>query len=111
MANETMKAARFHDYGTPEQLVVEQAPRPAPTGDQVLVRVKAAGVNPADWKYGGGAYKAYMPLNFPWTPGLELAGVVEAVGPEVKKFKPGQAVYGSAWGSFAEYVVTPEGTL
>ena len=108
MAEKTMKAARLHDYGEPSQIVIEQATVPQPADDQVLVRVMAVGVNPADWKYGGGAYKAYVPLTFPWTPGLEAAGVVEAVGPKVTKFKP---VYGTASSSYAEYALIAEAAL
>ena len=73
MAGKTMKAVRHHDYGGPEALVLEEVPLPEPGADQVLIRLRAAGVNPADWKYGMGAYKQFSPLNFPWTPGLEAA--------------------------------------
>ena len=71
MSGIKMQAARVHDYGGPEVLVVEQAPRPEPKAGEVLIRVKAAGVNPADWKIRGGAYKQFMPLQFPWIPGLK----------------------------------------
>jgi NADPH2:quinone reductase len=49
-----IQAARVHDYGGPEVLLIEQAPRPEPKAGEVLIRVKAAGVNPADWKMRGG---------------------------------------------------------
>lgn len=107
MSNQTMQAARINDYGGPEVIVIERIPRPEPATGQVLVRIKAAGVNPADWKMGGGAFKQFMPLPFPWIPGIEGAGVVEAVGPEVKTLKPGQAVYGAFGNSYAEYAVVP----
>src|SRR5690349_8406557 len=107
MANQTMKAARMHDYGTADQLKVEDAPRPQPKAGEVLVHLKAAGVNPADWKYRSGAFKAFMPLNFPWTPGLEGAGVVEAVGEGVTAFKPGDPVFGTIMASYAQYSVVP----
>jgi len=74
MSNTTMQAIRVHDYGGPEALVLEQVPRPQPQADQVLIRILAAGVNPADWKYRAGLYKEFVPLSFPWTPGLEAAG-------------------------------------
>lgn len=80
MSNTTMQAIRVHDYGGPEALVLEQVPRPQPQADQVLIRILAAGVNPADWKYRAGLYKEFVPLSFPWTPGLEAAGIIEAVG-------------------------------
>lgn len=111
MSSKTMKAARMHDYGAADQLKVEEAPQPEPKAGEVLVRLKAAGVNPADWKYRSGAYKAYVPLNFPWTPGLEGAGVVEAVGADVNSFKPGDAVFGPINGTYAEYTVAPAGEL
>ncbi len=100
-----MQAIRLHDYGGPDALVFEKTARPTPAANQVLIRVKAAGVNPADWKYGNGAYKQFMPLQFPWTPGLEGAGIVEAVGTDVSTYKKGQEVYGRISGSYAEYAV------
>lgn len=111
MANNTMQAARIHDYGGPEQIVVEQAPCPAPKAGQVLVRIMAAGVNPADWKIRGGAFKQFMPLPFPWIPGLEGAGVVEGVAPDVTGFKAGQAVYGTISNSYAQCAAVPAGEL
>jgi NADPH:quinone reductase-like Zn-dependent oxidoreductase len=51
MSNATMQAIQAHDYGGPEVLVLQQAARPEPNADQVLIRLKATGVNPADWKY------------------------------------------------------------
>jgi NADPH:quinone reductase-like Zn-dependent oxidoreductase len=101
----TMQAIQASDYGGPEVLALQQAPRPEPNADQVLIRLKAAGVNPADWKYQAGNYKQYMPLAFPWTPGLDGAGVVEAVGANVTTFKKGDEVYGIVSGGYAEYAV------
>jgi NADPH:quinone reductase-like Zn-dependent oxidoreductase len=103
--NKTMKAARIADYGGPEQIVIEQVPVPEPSKGHVLVRLKAAGVNPADWKMRSGYFKQRMPLPFPWVPGLEGAGIVEAVGADVTTLKPGQAVFGSINNSYAEYAV------
>jgi len=100
-----MQAARVHDYGGPEVLIVEQAPRPEPKAGEVLIRVKAAGVNPADWKMRGGAYKQFMPLQFPWIPGLEGAGTIEALGAGVSTFQLGQEVYGILSSSYAEYAI------
>ena len=107
MSNETMQAARIHDYGGPEQIVIEQAPRPEPKAGEVLVRLKAAGVNPADWKMRAGYMKQFVPLAFPWIPGLEGAGIVETVGPNVTTLKPGQEVLGPITNSYAEYAVAP----
>ena len=105
MSNTTMQAIRFHDYGGPEVLVLEETPRPQPGAGQVLVRVLAAGVNPADWKMRAGYMKAFRPLQLPFTPGLEGAGIIEALGPDVTTFQPGQAVYGILLGSYAEYAL------
>ncbi len=105
MSNATMQAIRVHDYGGTEALVLERVPRPEPKAGQVLVRLKAAGVNPADWKMRAGYYKQFMPLPLPWIPGLEAAGIVEALGAGVTTLQPGQAVYGPIGNSYAEYAV------
>ena len=105
LAKPAMQAVRIHDYGGTDALVLEQAPRPEPQAGQVLVRVKAAGVNPVDTVFRGGALKERMPLQFPWTPGFEGAGVVEAVGAEVPALHPGQEVYGYLTGAYAQYAV------
>jgi NADPH:quinone reductase-like Zn-dependent oxidoreductase len=107
MSNLTMQAIHAHDYGGPEVLVLEQVPRPQPQVNEVLIRVIATGVNPADWKMRAGYYKEFMPLLFPWIPGLEAAGIVQEVGTEVTTLQPGQAVYGVVNGSYAEYAVVP----
>jgi len=100
-----MKAIQAHDYGGPEVLILEQVPRPEPNADQVLIQLKAAGVNPADWKYQAGFFKQFMPLTFPWTPGLEGSGVVEAVGANITALKKGDEVYGIVSGGYAEYAL------
>jgi NADPH:quinone reductase-like Zn-dependent oxidoreductase len=111
MASKSMKAVRIHNYGGADQLKLEDAPRPEPKAGELLVRLKAAGVNPADWKMRQGYFKAYNELPFPWTPGLEGAGVVEAVGPDVTAFKPGDAVFGPMNATYAEYALVPAGDL
>jgi len=105
MSNTTMQAIQAHEYGGPEVLVLERAPRPKPNADQVLIHLKASGVNPADWKYRSGAFKQFMPLQFPWTPGLEGSGMIESVGANVTEFKKGQAVFGFVKGGYAEYAL------
>jgi len=111
MSDKMMQAIRFHDFGGPEVLVLEQVPVPQPEAGQVLVRVMAAGVNPADWKIRAGLYKPFRSLPLPFTPGLEAAGTVEAVGPDVTAFKPGQAVFGPMNGGYAEYAIAAAGDL
>jgi NADPH:quinone reductase-like Zn-dependent oxidoreductase len=77
-----------------------------------LLAVHAAGVNPLDWKIRQGLLQGVQPVTFPYTPGIEAAGVVEAVGPGVTGFAPGQAVYGSTvGGAYAEYVAVPSEAL
>src|SRR6266540_4008275 len=105
MSTTTMQAIQAHDYGEPEVLRFEKTLRPQPNSDQVLIRLKAAGVNPADWKYRAGLYKQFMPLQFPWTPGLEGSGVIEAVGANVTTLKKGDEVYGLVAGGYAEYAL------
>jgi NADPH:quinone reductase-like Zn-dependent oxidoreductase len=101
-----MKAIRIHEYGGPEQLRYEDAPAPQPAEGQVLVRVQAASLNPIDYKLASGAFRQLMPLSFPWIPGGDFSGFVEAVGPGVTAVKRGAAVYGDSpgGGAYAEFV-------
>jgi NADPH:quinone reductase-like Zn-dependent oxidoreductase len=111
MSNLTMKAVRVHDYGGPEVLVLEEVPRPQPQVDQVLVRLLASGVNPVDAIMRAGYFKEFLPLSFPWIPGVEGAGIVAAVGEDVTAFQPGQAVFGFVSGGYAEFAAAPAGDL
>ncbi len=111
MANNTMRAIRYHDYGGPDRLVVDQVTRPQVQAGSVLVQVKATGVNPMDWKMRSGALRQFMPAQFPATPGIELAGVVDEVGPGVHELQKGQAVYGIAGNANAEYAVVDANSL
>jgi NADPH2:quinone reductase len=101
-----MKAIRVHQFGDPGVMKLESVPDPAPGPGQVLVSVKAAGVNPVDTYIRSGAYASLPPL--PYTPGADAAGSVQAVGAGVREFKPGDRVYisgtvdGRAAGSYAE---------
>nr|AIA12921.1 Zinc-binding dehydrogenase [uncultured bacterium] len=99
-----MKAVRFHEYGSPDVLRVEEVEKPQPGADQVLIRVAVAGVNYADTMLRAGTYFTKPPL--PLTPGFEVAGVIEAVGVEVSNLHAGQRVTARlAGGGYAEYVV------
>src|SRR5687768_18547718 len=80
----TMKAIRVHEFGGPEVLKYEDAPVPEPGEGQMLVRVHAAGVNPVDTAIRRGAF-GRRPL--PYTPGFDVSGVVESIGPGVTRFK------------------------
>lgn len=97
-----MKAIRVRAFGGPEVLKVEEVPDPQPKSGEVVVRVKAAGVNPYDTYMRSGSYASGNPA-LPWTPGSDAAGLVEAVGPDVG-LKPGQRVYtaGTITGAYAE---------
>ena len=104
---ETMKAVRIHKFGGPEVLQYEDVPRPEPGTHQVLVRVHAAGVNPADWKIREGKL-GNIPL--PSIMGNDFSGEIEALGPDVTEFRVGESVFGSVAdesGSYAEYALAP----
>jgi NADPH:quinone reductase-like Zn-dependent oxidoreductase len=104
MPQEMMRAVRFHDYGPPENLVVDEVPRPAPGEGEVLVRVHAVGVHPFDWKLRKGLMREFMPVPLPHTPGADFAGVVATVGPGVEGLQVGDEIYGSAQATYAEYL-------
>jgi NADPH:quinone reductase-like Zn-dependent oxidoreductase len=104
-----MKAARIDGYGGKEVMrFYDDAPRPNADAGQVIVEVRAAGVNPFDWKVREGYMQQVVPLSFPATLGSDVAGVVVELGEGVTNFQMGDAVYGEAnslsgQGSFAEY--------
>lgn len=103
--NALMKAVRVHKYGASDVLTFEDAPRPVPAADEVLVRVMAAGVNPIDWKIRSGLLKDYRPLTLPFTPGRDASGIVEAVGSNVTDFEAGDHVYGVVTGGYAQFAI------
>jgi NADPH:quinone reductase-like Zn-dependent oxidoreductase len=112
---ETMKAIRVHEYGGPEVLKYENAPRPRPVAGEVLVRIHAVGVNPVDWKVRAGHLKDVIAYPMPMIPGWDVSGVVEATGPNVTRLKKGDEVYGQPDvvrnGAYAEFAVVPESEL
>ncbi len=101
-----MKAIRLHAYGL-DQVRYEEVAVPQAEAGQVLVRVRAASINPIDVKKTYGTTKRNFPLQFPWIPGADFAGTVAAVGEGVSSVQPGSDVFGhtSADGSVAEYLV------
>lgn len=108
MSTQPMWAIQVHSYGGPEQLKLEETPRPVPESGEALVRVHAAGVQPADWQIPQGMFKETQPVTFPFIPGVEVAGVVEEVGAGVTSELLGQPVLGQvAHGGYAEYVSIP----
>ena len=107
-----MKAIVAHEYGGPEVLKYEDAPRPEPKDDQILVRVIAAGVNPVDGMIVSGMFSKDKKLAAPMIPGGDIAGVVEKTGSQITKIKKGDAAYAYLSlknnGGYAEYAVTNE---
>lgn len=109
----TMKAMTYSQYGGTEVLALSEHPMPKVSPGSVLIKVKAAGVNPVDWKIMAGGLDALMDVNFPVIPGWDVAGVVTAVGFDVPEFKVGDEVYSYGrrdtvqGGTFAEFVMLP----
>ncbi|MGI5162368.1 NADP-dependent oxidoreductase [Microbispora sp. CA-102843] len=97
------RAVMFAEYGEAEVLRVAEHEVPEPGPGQVRIAVRAAGVNPIDWKVRSGVMAAVMPVRFPAVPGVDVAGVVESVGPDVTDVAVGDEVFGKAVsGSYAE---------
>lgn len=114
-----MKAIVYHTYGSPEVLRLQEIPKPIPKDNEVLVRVVAVSVNSWDWDLLRGE-PIFIRMWGLFKPryhilGSDIAGVVESVGPKVKKLKSGDEVFGDlsacGWGGFAEYVSAPEDSL
>ena len=89
-----MKAIVIDDCGGVDQLHLRELPDPRPHADEVLVRVRAAGVNPVDWKIRQGQLRFIVRPNFRFIPGGDIAGEVVSAGPEVTEFKAGDPVVG-----------------
>jgi NADPH:quinone reductase-like Zn-dependent oxidoreductase len=104
----TMKAVRIHAYGGPEVLHYEDTPLPQLNPDDLLIRVRAASVNPVDWKIREGHLQGFLNHQLPLTLGWDVSGNVVEVGPEVTRFKVGDAVYArpniERDGGYAEYI-------
>lgn len=108
-----MKAIRVYEYGSPEVLTLEDIADPVAGAGEVLIDVASAGVNPIDWKILSGAMQAFIPLPLPFTPGVEVAGTVIAVGQGVSAFKSGDEVFGfiNIIGGYATKAVAPAAKL
>lgn len=112
-----MKAIVRHRYGTPDELNLEDIPKPVPQDDQLLIKVHATSINAMDWRFlKADPFFIRLMLGL-WTPkqkvlGFNIAGVVEAVGKDVQAFQVGDEVFGTCnGGGFAEYVCTFERAL
>jgi NADPH:quinone reductase-like Zn-dependent oxidoreductase len=111
-----MQAMTQVRYGTTSVMALREVPKPEIGATEVLVRVRAAGVNPADWAIMSGLPYVARPVYGVRRPkaatrGTDVAGTVEAVGADVTQFQAGEAVFGWAEGSFAEYASVPEASL
>ena len=110
-----MKAIVYRNYGSPDVLGLEEIEKPSAGDNEVLIKVRAASVNPLDLLFRGTSYMVRMitGLRKPKDTrlGVDVAGQVEAVGRNVTQFKPGDAVFGTCKGAFAEYVCAPESAL
>jgi len=108
-----MKAIVYRCYGSPDVLELEDIEKPTAGDNDVLVKIRAAAVNPLDWHYMRGSpyiMRLGSGLGSPDDTrlGVDFAGTVEAVGKDVERFKPGDAVFGGRGGAFAEYVTVPD---
>src|SRR4051812_45675678 len=109
-----MKAIRAREYGTPDRLRIEEVDKPLPNDDEVLIRVRAAGLNALDYYMFAGNFKifrVFLGVKRPKNPmvGADVAGIVEAVGKNVTSFKRDVEVFGVAKGALAEFVcASPE---
>ena len=111
---EPMKAIVYRCYGSPEVLELQNIAKPTPADNELLVKVKAAGVNPLDWHYMRGTpyimrlLGAGLGSPSDTRLGVDFAGTVEAVGKDVERFKPGDAVFGGKTGAFAQFLTVSE---
>src|SRR5262245_44979643 len=111
-----MKAIVYHSYGSPDVLKCEEIEKPTAGDKEVLIKVRAASVNPLDWHFMRGLpyiMRIQAGLRKPKVTrlGVDFAGTVEAVGKNVTQFKPGDEVFGAKTGAFAEYVCASESKL
>lgn len=110
-----MKAFRIHEFGTPSDAVLDEVDTPKPVPGQVVVRIEAASVNPLDLQMLAGHMRPVFPVQLPYTVGTDFSGVIDAVGPGVSRFEPGDCVVGrsepSAGGAFAQAVIVEAAAL
>jgi NADPH:quinone reductase-like Zn-dependent oxidoreductase len=106
-----MKAVVMNEYGGPEVLKYEDIRDPVAGPGEVLVRVAASSVNPFDLKIRSGAAKDFVPFTFPGILGLDVSGTVEAIGPQVETFSPGERVFAHATQTYASLCVVKPADL
>lgn len=102
-----MRAVRYHRYGDPTVLTVEEAPDPTPGPGEIRIRVAAASVNPVDWKVRSGAVRDFLPVDLPAIPGRDAVGLVDRIGEGVQGVGIGDRVFGlgGVTGATAELAV------
>ena len=104
-----MKAVRFHEYGTPDVLRYEDVEQPVPAAGEVRIRVAATSFNPVDGNIRAGFMQGPIPVTLPHTPGIDVAGTVDALGEGVDRVRAGDQVVGflpmTGAGAAAEYVL------
>ncbi|HSZ31901.1 MAG TPA: NADP-dependent oxidoreductase [Puia sp.] len=107
-----MKAIQIKKFGGPETLELVNIPKPDIKENEVLIRMKAAGVNPVDAKMRAGYLQKAIPVTLPKTLGWDASGIIETIGSRITRFKPGDEVYCAtsftAGGSYAEFMAAPE---
>lgn len=107
-----MRAANYNEFGGPEVVQVSEIEIPDLKEAEVLVKIKAAGVNPVDTGIREGHYKDMMPHKLPIIPGWDMTGAIEARGHAARRFEVGTEVYAYArrpevkWGTFVKYIIT-----
>jgi NADPH:quinone reductase-like Zn-dependent oxidoreductase len=111
-----VKAIVYRRFGSPDVLEYDDIDKPSPGDDQVLIKIRAASVNPLDWRLmRGKPYIVRLMMGMSRSkikrPGVDVAGQVEAVGRNVTQFRPGDEVFGSCRGAFAEYVCAAQSAL
>jgi NADPH:quinone reductase-like Zn-dependent oxidoreductase len=103
-----MRVIQFGQYGAPDVLQIAERDTPVPGAGQVQVRVKAAGLNPADVKWRDGLFRDLMPLTLPHVVGYDVAGIVTALGPDVTRFKMGDRIVASVQSGYADFAVADQ---
>jgi NADPH2:quinone reductase len=112
-----MKAMILERFGPPESMTWDEIATPSPAPGEVLIRIRAAGVNPVDWKIAEGGLERLFPCSFPLIPGWDAAGTIAALGEGVEGFSLGERVWSFCrkpdiqWGTYAEYVAMPAGAV
>ena len=104
-----MKAIVYTEFGTSDVIKLIEIEKPTVKDDEVLIKSYAVSVNPADIKYRKGLMQQRLPIELPYTPGLDVAGIIEAIGSNVSRLKVGDKVFGGKHGNtYAEYVTLKE---